>query len=117
MDAATLVRELRVRGVRLWKGADGLYYEGPVLAADVEALRLHKSELLSMVESKAPGEPVRSRDVPAETWEAMRRLAPLVGRTVHDGDREGVLWGVTPHGAIFDTGAVLLTLEHEAVQP
>lgn len=48
-------------------------------------------------------------------WERLRELGSLLGCRVRVDGREVTLWGLTPRGAIVDTGAFLLTVGPEDI--
>jgi hypothetical protein len=99
LNAGELVGKLRGRRVRLWVGPDGLHVRGYVTAAERGDLKALKAEVLALLSAEREA-----------TWQAMRDLGPLIGRPVSAGDRTGGLWGLSPRGAMVDSGRAILTV-------
>jgi hypothetical protein len=117
MNVAELVTELRERGVELWGESDGLHVRGTLSDAEREALRSEKAAVLRLLNQAGPGWGPASRRVAECEWMEMRRLGPLLGKPASLDGRAGILWGLTPLGAIFDTGVFLVTVDFKDVFP
>lgn len=116
MTAVDLVSVLRGRGVELWLESQRLHYRGIISDEEREALRAQKPAVLRLLAEGGPGEGCLTKSADGDVWEAMRRLAPYLGLPVRLDGHDGFLWGLTPHGGIFDTGTVLLTVDHASVE-
>jgi hypothetical protein len=113
LSTEALIERARSQGVELWVEGNRLRFRAspgaltPAMRSEIEA---RKVEVVALLGARA----FRPR-VDDDTWAAMRRVAPHLGEVAEVGTVRGVLWGLTPRGAILDSG-VLRTVDFKTIR-
>ena len=110
MNADILVRTLAMRGVRLAiSGENELRVEGAISDAEIEMVRESKSDVIELLRRQA--------QKPTADFGQLSTLSHLLGKPVSVLNwGTGILWGISPHGAIVDVGNVLITFDLDEVK-
>ena len=106
MDVATHLGRLRGRGVEVRLEGDSLKVCGRIAPEDDKFFREHKPAIVQHL-----------RDEGADCFQQMRNLSQYFGRDVVVDGRTVKLWGLTPRGAIVDTGLFVIAVDFDAVSP
>lgn len=106
-----LLDRLESQGVSVSLEGDQLRIKStrPITPDVVEQVASQKQGLIAFLTERI-GLERRSRVSSAE-WAKLRRLGPLLGHPVQLDGRPVLLWGLSPRGALVDTGAVILNVD------
>lgn len=106
-----LLERLEAQGVSVSLEGDQLRIKStrPITPDVVEQVASQKQGLIAFLSERIGAE--RRARVPCAEWERLRRLGPLLGRAVELDGRSVLLWGLSPRGALVDTGVVILNVD------
>lgn len=112
MSAEQVLSHLRERGIELELDEGRLRLKGKYGDAERSMVREFKSQLMWLLEHG------RRVPIPAgPDWAIMRTLAASLGQQVTDGQRNYLLWGISPHGAACHDGKVLVIFSPQDLSP